>query len=162
MSLDHGGKQQHVVVVGGGFAGLGCVKRLARDDSVSVTLVDQHNYHQFQPLLYQVATSQLASSDIAFSLRKLFRNHENVDVKLGEVVELDPAARAVTLAGGERFAGDALVVAAGSGRTSSAPLVRRSMRFRSTRSTTRRGCARASSRCSRRRIAIQRSSTRAR
>ena len=114
MSRDDGGEQQHVVVVGGGFAGLGCVKRLARDDSVSVTLVDQHNYHQFQPLLYQVATSQLASSDIAFSLRKLFRNHQNVDVKLGEVVELDPAAHAVTLAGGERFAGDALVVAAGS------------------------------------------------
>ena len=103
-----------MVVVGGGFAGVGCVKRLAREDNVAVTLIDRHNYHQFQPLLYQVATSQLASSDIAFSLRKLFRNHENVDVKLGEVVELDPAARAVTLAGGERFAGDALVVAAGS------------------------------------------------
>lgn len=103
-----------MVVVGGGFAGVGCVKRLAREDGVTVTLVDQHNYHQFQPLLYQVATSQLASSDIAFSLRKLFRKHENVDVKLGEVAELDPAARTVTLAGGERFAGDALVVAAGS------------------------------------------------
>ena len=51
----------HVVVVGGGFAGLGCVKRLAREDGVRVTLVDRHNYHQFQPLLYQVATSQLAS-----------------------------------------------------------------------------------------------------
>ena len=103
-----------MVVVGGGFAGVGCVKRLAREDGVTVTLIDRHNYHQFQPLLYQVATSQLGSSDIAFSLRKLFRNRENVDVKLGEVVELDPAARAVTLAGGERFAGDALVVAAGS------------------------------------------------
>ena len=114
MSRDNGGERRHVVVVGGGFAGVGCVKRLARDDGVTVTLIDQHNYHQFQPLLYQVATSQLASSDIAFSLRKLFRDRENVDVKLGEVAELDPAARAVTLAGGERFAGDALVVAAGS------------------------------------------------
>ena len=55
-----------------------------------VTLIDRHNYHQFQPLLYQVATSQLASSDIAFSLRKLFRNHENVDVKLGEVDRARP------------------------------------------------------------------------
>ena len=114
MSRDNGAEQRHVVVVGGGFAGVGCVKRLAREDGVAVTLIDRHNYHQFQPLLYQVATSQLASSDIAFSLRKLFRNHENVDVKLGEVAELDPAARSVTLAGGERFAGDALVVAAGS------------------------------------------------
>ena len=61
-----------------------------------------------------MATSQLASSDIAFSLRKLFRDHENVDVKLGEVTALDPATRTVTLSGGERFSGDALVVAAGS------------------------------------------------
>jgi NADH dehydrogenase len=114
MSRENGGERRHVLVVGGGFAGVGCIKRLAREKDVSVTLVDRHNYHQFQPLLYQVATSQLASSDIAFSLRKLFRNHENVDVKLGEVVELDPATRSVTMAGGERFAGDALVLAAGS------------------------------------------------
>jgi NADH:ubiquinone reductase (H+-translocating) len=106
--------QRHVVIVGGGFAGLGCARRLAGEDGVRVTLLDQHNYHQFQPLLYQVATSQLASADIAFSLRKLFRNHDNVDVKLGEVTELDPAGRTATLAGGERFTGDALVLAAGS------------------------------------------------
>jgi NADH:quinone reductase (non-electrogenic) len=106
--------QRHVVIVGGGFAGLGCARRLAGEDGVRVTLLDHHNYHQFQPLLYQVATSQLASSDIAFSLRKLFRNHDNVDVKLGEVTELDPAGRTATLAGGERFTGDALVLAAGS------------------------------------------------
>ena len=67
--------QLHVVVVGGGFAGVGCVKRLAREDGRARDAVDRHNYHQFQPLLYQVATSQLASSDIAFSLRKLFRDH---------------------------------------------------------------------------------------
>src|SRR4051812_5924878 len=114
MSRDSGAEQRHVVVVGGGFAGVGCVKRLAREDGVRVTLIDQHNYHQFQPLLYQVATSQLASSDIAFSLRKLFRKHENVDVKLGDVVALDTAARSVTLADGESFAGDSLVLAAGS------------------------------------------------
>jgi NADH:ubiquinone reductase (H+-translocating) len=113
MSHDNGARQ-HVIVVGGGFAGVGCVKRLAREDGVRVTLIDRHNYHQFQPLLYQVATSQLASSDIAFSLRKLFRNHDNVDVKLGEVTELDPATRTVTLAEGDRFTGDALVLAAGS------------------------------------------------
>ena len=56
---------------------------LAKHDDVRVTLIDRNNYHQFQPLLYQVATSQLAPSDIAFSLRKLFRDHPNVDVKLG-------------------------------------------------------------------------------
>src|SRR4051794_22311401 len=114
MSHHNGGEQHHAVVVGGGFAGVGAVKRLARDDEVKITLIDRQNYHQFQPLLYQVATSQLASSDIAFSLRKLFRNDANVDVKLGEVVELDPATRSVTLADGERFAGDSLMIGAGS------------------------------------------------
>jgi NADH:ubiquinone reductase (H+-translocating) len=108
------GSGRHVIVVGGGFAGVGCVKRLAREDGVRVTLIDRHNYHQFQPLLYQVATSQLASSDIAYSLRKLFRDHDNVDVKLGEVTAIDPATHTVTLADGDRFTGDALVLAAGS------------------------------------------------
>ena len=65
-----GDSRTHVVMVGGGFAGLGCAKELADEDSVRVTLIDQHNYHQFQPLLYQVATSQLSATDIAFSLRQ--------------------------------------------------------------------------------------------
>jgi NADH:ubiquinone reductase (H+-translocating) len=103
-----------VVVVGGGFAGVGCARRLAEHDDVHVTLIDRHNYHQFQPLLYQVATSQLASSDIAYSLRKLFADDANVDVKLAEVTSVDAAARAVTTADGARFEGDALVLAAGS------------------------------------------------
>ena len=50
----------HVVIVGAGFAGLGCAKELAKHDRVRVTVIDKHNYHQFQPLLYQVATAQLA------------------------------------------------------------------------------------------------------
>src|SRR3954467_10467851 len=104
----------HVVVVGGGFAGVGCVRRLAKHDGVRVTLIDRNNYHQFQPLLYQVATSQLASSDVAFSLRKLFHDERNVDVKLADVASLDPATRTVTTADGERFTGDAVVLAAGS------------------------------------------------
>jgi NADH dehydrogenase len=104
----------HVVIVGGGFAGLGCARRLAGDDRVRVTLLDRHNYHQFQPLLYQVATSQLAPSDIAYSLRKLFRDSPNVDVKLAEAAALDPATLTVTAADGERFSGDSVVVAAGS------------------------------------------------
>src|SRR4051795_6833369 len=74
----------HVIVVGGGFAGVGCVRRLAKEDGVRVTLLDRNNYHQFQPLLYQLATCQLAGTDIAFSLRKLFHDHPNVDVKMAE------------------------------------------------------------------------------
>jgi NADH:quinone reductase (non-electrogenic) len=114
MSADGSDGPRHVVVVGGGFAGVGCVRRLARDDDVRVTLVDRNNYHQFQPLLYQVATSQLAPSDVAFSLRKRFIDDLNVDVKMADVVEVDAAAHAVTTADGERYGGDALVLAAGS------------------------------------------------
>src|SRR3954465_13760206 len=105
---------RHVVIVGGGFAGLGAARKLAGRDDVRVTLLDRNNYHQFQPLLYQVATSQLASSDIAYSLRKLFRDHPNVDVKLAEVVSVEPAARTVHTADGGSFAGDVIVLAAGS------------------------------------------------
>src|SRR5215213_10324158 len=93
--------RSHVIVVGGGFAGLGCVRQLSRHRDVRVTLLDRNNYHQFQPLLYQVATSQLASSDIAFSLRKLFHDDKNVDVKLADVTSIDPATRTVTTADGQ-------------------------------------------------------------
>src|SRR3954471_23361334 len=103
----------HVIVVGGGFAGVGATKRLARNEHVRVTLIDRNNYHQFQPLLYQVATSQIAPSHVAFSLRKLFRNHANVDVKLAEVASIDPRTHTVTTTNGARFQGDAVVVAAG-------------------------------------------------
>jgi NADH:ubiquinone reductase (H+-translocating) len=104
----------HVIVVGGGFAGVGCVRRLAKHDDVHVTLIDRNNYHQFQPLLYQVATSQLAPADVGFSLRKLFHDCENVDVKLCDVVEVDGEHHTVTTADGHHYTGDALVLAAGS------------------------------------------------
>jgi NADH dehydrogenase len=105
---------RHVVIVGGGFAGLGCAQQLADDDSVRVTLIDRNNYHQFQPLLYQVATSLLAPSDIAHSLRDVFAGQENVDVKLADVSEIDTATRTVATADGHTWTGDALVLAAGS------------------------------------------------
>ncbi|HEY7009094.1 MAG TPA: NAD(P)/FAD-dependent oxidoreductase, partial [Jatrophihabitantaceae bacterium] len=105
---------RHVVIVGGGFAGLGCAQRLADHDDVRVTLIDRNNYHQFQPLLYQVATSQLAPSDIAHSLRSVFADQRNVDVKLAEISAVDPTARTVTSSDGERWEADVLVLAAGS------------------------------------------------
>ncbi len=114
MSPEAGATGPHVVVVGGGFAGVGCARRLADRKDVRVTLVDRNNYHQFQPLLYQVATSQLAPSDVAYSLRKLFHKHENVDVKLAEVTGIDPATRTVQTADGGSYSGDVLVIAAGS------------------------------------------------
>jgi NADH dehydrogenase len=106
--------KRHVVIVGGGFAGLGCAQRLADHDDVAVTLIDRNNHHQFLPLLYQVATSQLAPSDVAHSLRGVFAGRENVDVKLAHVAAVDPAARSVTSSDGETWTGDALVLAAGS------------------------------------------------
>jgi NADH dehydrogenase FAD-containing subunit len=105
---------KRVVIVGGGFAGLGCARRLARRRGVRVTLLDRNNYHQFQPMLYQVATSQLAPADVAFSLRKVFLRADNVDLKLAEAVSIDPAARAVATKTGEVYQGDYLVLAAGS------------------------------------------------
>jgi NADH:ubiquinone reductase (H+-translocating) len=104
----------HVVIVGGGFAGLGCAQRLVKSDRVHVTLIDRNNYHQFQPLLYQVATSQLAPSDIAHSLRAVFAGDDDIDVKLAEIASANPRTRTVVAKNGEEWSGDALVLAAGS------------------------------------------------
>src|SRR5689334_6041510 len=113
MSRDRSADEHEVVIVGGGFAGVACARGLAKRPNVHVTLIDRNNYHQFQPLLYQVATSQLASSDIAYSLRKLFAHVPNVEVKLAEVDAVDLDARTVQTTDGARFGGDALVLAAG-------------------------------------------------
>jgi NADH dehydrogenase len=102
-----------VVVVGGGFAGVACAKELAKHD-VRVTLLDRNNYHQFQPLLYQVATAELASTDIARSLRAIFKGAPSVKVKQLEVTAVDPTTRTVTTSDGQTFTGDYLVLAAGS------------------------------------------------
>src|SRR5262245_40711211 len=108
------GKDNPVVMVGGGFAGLGCARALARRRGVRVTLLDRNIYHQFQPMLYQVATSQLAPADVAYSLRKVFMRAENVDLKLAEAVSIDPVAREVATKTGEVHHADYLVLAAGS------------------------------------------------
>jgi NADH dehydrogenase len=105
---------KHVVIVGGGFAGLGCARKLASHPDVRVTLLDKNNYHQFQPLLYQVAGSALSPSNVAFNLRNVLFGHPNVDIKLGEAVAADLNTRAVRTAEGQTYQGDILVLAAGS------------------------------------------------
>ena len=102
----------HVVVVGGGFAGLGCAQGLA-DADLRVTLLDRRNYHQFQPLLYQVATAQLAPDDVATPLRTLFRKEHDVTVHEAEVTAVDPGTRTVTTSDGATYSGDYLVLAVG-------------------------------------------------
>ena len=104
---------KHVLIVGGGFAGLGCARKLASHSDIHVTLLDRNNYHQFQPLLYQVAGSALSPSNIAFNLRSVLHGHQNVDIKMSEAVAADLNARTVQTAEGQTYQGDILVLAAG-------------------------------------------------
>jgi NADH dehydrogenase len=100
------------VVVGAGFAGLNCVHHLSRDD-VEVTLVDRNNFHTFQPLLYQVATSYLPPEQVGATLRSIFRRQDNVRVRVGEVTSVEFEERVVHLRDGGALPYDYLVLAVG-------------------------------------------------
>ncbi|MGX1789886.1 NAD(P)/FAD-dependent oxidoreductase [Bosea sp. NPDC055332] len=102
----------HVVVIGGGFAGLETVHRLSGADA-RVTIVDRRNHHLFQPLLYQVATASLATSEIAWPIRHLFRRRGDVTTLLAEVTGVDITKREVALSTGETLHYDTLVIATG-------------------------------------------------
>jgi NADH dehydrogenase FAD-containing subunit len=101
-----------IVIVGAGFAGLEAARGLAGADA-EVMLIDRHNYHLFQPLLYQVATAALSPADIAWPIRRLLRDQPNVRVVMGRVVGIDALARAVLLEDGARHGYDMLVLATG-------------------------------------------------
>lgn len=105
----------HVVIVGGGFAGLNAARALD-GAPVRVTLVDQRNHHLFQPLLYQVATAVLNAADIASPLRSILRGAPNVTVLLGRVDRVDLARHRLILSDGE-LSYDALVLAIGAGHS---------------------------------------------
>jgi NADH dehydrogenase len=89
-------KSRRVIIVGAGFAGLNAAKALAGKSHVSVILIDQRNYHLFQPLLYQVATAGLNPADIAVPIRAQFTGVDNVEVHLGEVLEIDFVAQHIS------------------------------------------------------------------
>ncbi|MBL8246628.1 MAG: NAD(P)/FAD-dependent oxidoreductase [Rhodanobacteraceae bacterium] len=102
----------HLIVIGGGFAGLWCVRALA-SEAIDITLIDRSNHHLFQPLLYQVATGGLSAPAIAAPLRHILRRQQNVRVLMAEVDGIDRDARSVRLASGESLAFDWLLVASG-------------------------------------------------
>ena len=104
---------RRVLIIGGGFAGLECARKLANDDRFEVTLLDRTNHHLFQPLLYQVATASLAAPDIARSIRQILCDAANVTVLMDEVTAISPAEKTVTGKTGGKYPFDYLVLAAG-------------------------------------------------
>jgi NADH dehydrogenase len=102
----------HVVIVGGGFGGLAVAQGL-KGTGVRITIVDQRNHHLFQPLLYQVGTATLATSEIAWPIRQLFRRRKDITTLLGTAAGVDAAAREVLLEDGGRIGYDSLVLATG-------------------------------------------------
>jgi NADH dehydrogenase len=101
----------HVVIIGGGFGGLDAARALA-GAPVRVTLLDRHNYHLFQPLLYQVATASLSPADVASPIRWILRRQSNVQVLLAEAQTIQPERRRVIIDGGS-IDYDYLIVATG-------------------------------------------------
>jgi NADH dehydrogenase len=104
--------QPQVLILGGGFAGIYAAKRLG-NEPVLVTVVDRQNHHNFQPMLYQVATAALSPSDIASPIRSILRRHRNAEVLLGEVLNIDCPTKSVALADGSVLHYDYLIVGLG-------------------------------------------------
>tara|TARA_R110002111_G_scaffold256979_2_gene324598 strand:+ start:81123 stop:82469 length:1347 start_codon:yes stop_codon:yes gene_type:complete len=107
-----GAETKRILIIGGGFAGLNAALELGGVRGVEVTLVDRHNYHLFQPLLYQVAMAGLSPADIATPIRSLLSTYRNTSVLLGEAESIDLAAQKVKFDFGE-LPFDYLVLACG-------------------------------------------------
>lgn len=103
--------KKKVVVIGGGFAGVQCVRNFD-EELFDVWLIDKLNHHQFQPLFYQVATSQLEPSSISFPLRNIFRSKKNVHIRMAEVLEINQEQQRVVTDIGD-FSFDYLIIAIG-------------------------------------------------
>lgn len=103
---------RHIVIIGGGLAGINTVKKL-RHLSCHITLIDRMNHHLFQPLLYQVATAKLTASQISTPLRECFSHYPNVHTLMGEVVDVNKEEQTILLKDGEKIGYDDLVIAVG-------------------------------------------------
>ena len=101
-----------VLILGGGMAGVACAQKLG-DEGIDVVLVDRNDYHQFQPLLYQVASSQLPAEDIARPHRTIFADYPTVTLVSGQVAEIKLSERTLVLSDGQTLTGSHLVLAAG-------------------------------------------------
>lgn len=103
--------KKKVVILGAGFAGLQLARRI-RNSEYDITLLDQYNFHQFQPLFYQVATARLEPSSISFPLRKVFQRKQNVHVRVAKIEKVDTVNN-VVITDDEQFSYDYLVIATG-------------------------------------------------
>src|SRR5690554_3795139 len=90
------GTKKKIIIVGAGFSGLKLAQKL-NNTEYDIFLIDKHNYHQFQPLLYQVATARLEPSNVSFPLRKVFQKIPNVHIRLAEVKYIDTINKQVHL-----------------------------------------------------------------
>src|SRR5690554_1206649 len=104
--------KKQIVIIGGGFAGVALAKRLAKNKTFQITLVDKNNYNFFPPLLYQVATGFLEVGNISYPFRKLFQRWPNVYFRMGELKRIDPKNKQVELSTG-RLDYDELILATG-------------------------------------------------
>ncbi len=104
--------KKHIVIVGGGFAGINLVKSLVNDNRFIITLVDKNNYHFFPPLIYQVATSFIEASNISYPFRRLFSNYKNVQFYMGSLVRVVPETKTIETDNG-KLDYDYLVLALG-------------------------------------------------
>ena len=111
IDLDRRPAKKHAVVIGAGFGGLACAKKLRKSDSYSVTLIDRNPYQLFSPLLYQVATASLPEDDIAFPVRTAY---QDVQFVRAEVTNIDASKKELTLSNGKTISYDDLILAVGS------------------------------------------------
>lgn len=104
--------KKQIVIIGAGFAGLKLARTLNNHSNYCITLIDKNNYHQFQPLFYQVAMANLDASNISFPLRNIFQKSKNVSIRVTEVTQIDASNHQVITTNGN-FTYDYLVIATG-------------------------------------------------
>ncbi len=109
--------KEKVIVIGGGFAGLNCIRELAKNKNVEIILIDKHNCYVFQPLLYQVAVATLEPKDIAVAHRHILAKFQNVTCVMGKASRIDTDKKEVCLENGDLYDYDHLIVTAGASHT---------------------------------------------